>query len=547
MAAPLTKPRYRVTTRGEVRGLVADDVARPRAKNLFFRNDRDPLLFAWNPVLREANQDVRNSWTKAVARTIDTLQNSGWVAGAVEQAIAMIIGTGLRLSAKPDAEALGWTADEAKEWSRIVERRYECWANRPQECDIEGKSTVGKLTAGALRSYFGFGEILALLPYVRRPWNQYGTKVQLLPPSRLMQDSNPPQLSQGIIRDPFGYPLAYRIAEPPENYSNVQWRDVTARDMFGRPSVVHVFDGMPGQMRGIPPLTPALKIVRQFDQLSDATLLAGLIQTIFAATVESAAPTEQVLQAFQDLNEQNAAKDPAGSTPSSPLEALLDMRAGWYENTKIDLGAHGKIAHLAPGDKLQFTSSNHPNENYDSFAKFLLREMARCIGVTFEQLTGDYNGATYSSVNSATSEVFMITLYRRANIASPFAQSTYEAWLEEEIDNGWIDFPGGLNGFIENRAAATRAHFRGPAKPQADVLKFARAIDFLRKNKIVTDEWICAEMGEDWLDMYEQLAVEKAERERLGIVDQVPMAPGSAGSDTQSAAEDAAQDAQDAA
>lgn len=494
------------------------DVKRPAVNSRYMQGGANPFFHSWNPSLREQADDVRQSYIAAAARAIDTIQNSGWIAGAIDQCIAMVIGTGLRLSVKPDAEALGWTQDEAQDWARLVERRWESWSGRAVECDIEGKSTIGKLSAQAMRTYFGYGEILATLPYVRRPFNQYGTKVQMLPPSRLLQDTIKFEgLYQGVWRDMYGFPVGYRIGTNPLDgtLSVPNYRDVKARDAWGRPNVIHVFDGHPGQSRGVSPLTPALKVVRQFDQLADATLTSALIQAIFAATIQSPEPTESVLQAFQDLAEQQVSTNPTSS--GSPLEAMLEMRAGWYEATQIDLGSHGKIAHLAPGDKLDFHNSNTPNDTYEAFVKLLLREIARCLGVTFEQLTGDYSGATYSSVRMATSETWLLTLYRRVNIVAPFLQPIFEAWLEEEIENGWVAFPGGVPGYLENRALAARAHWRGPAKPQADDSKFANAVVTLRDAGVITDEWICAEMGEDWEDIYEQRKREMDMRKKLGL------------------------------
>ena len=51
-------------------------------------------------------------------------------------------------------------------------------------------------------------------------------------------------------------------------------------------------------------MAPAIQVVRQYDQLANATLTAALIQAIFAATIESDAPTEQLLSALQDEEEQ---------------------------------------------------------------------------------------------------------------------------------------------------------------------------------------------------------------------------------------------------
>jgi lambda family phage portal protein len=495
------------------------DGARPRPRAGYMRNDMSPYLAAWQPALREASDDVRQGYLKAAARAIDMTQNSGWIAGAVDQSIAYTVGTGLRLASKPDAAALGWTTNEAATWAQDVERRWESFADRPIECDIEGKSTIGKMQAQAMRSHFCYGEALAALPYlVRKPGGQYGTKVQMLPPTRLVQDSSPPTMVQGVIRDDTGFPLAYRIKEPPESNSIPSYRDRPARDQWGRVQMVHVFDGQPGQMRGIAPMTPALRVVRQFDQLADATLTAALIQTIFAATVKSSDPTEVVLQAFQEMVEQQAAAAGlAGVAVPSPFESWMTMRQGWYDTNKIDLGRHGKIVNLAPGDELTFNSSEHPTATYESFAKFLLREIARCLGLTYEDFTGDYAGATYSSVRMATSSTWMGVLYRRKNIVAPFLTPIFEAWLEEDIEKGWTPYPGGVDAFVENRAAAARCNWRGPAKPQADDAKFAQANKTMRELGVVTDEWICGEMGEDWEDVYEQRAREMEKRKALGL------------------------------
>lgn len=508
-----TRPRVRVPA-GR-RDVTPKLTARPRPLSQYMNGEQSPFFHSWNPQLRSADIDVRQAYTMAAARAIDTIHNSGWISGAVDQAVASTIGQGLRLAVMPDVEALGWTVEEGQEWSRGVERRWEAYANRPDECDITGRMTVGKMTAAAFKTFFGYGEITAALPFVKRNGAQYGTKVQLVEPSRLSQASDDLRnIIQGVRCDATGYPLGYRIRQT-QGMERGTEREIPARDGYGRPQFIHVHDGPAGAYRGLPLITPALKVVRQFDQLSDATLMAALIQAIFAATVQSPDPTEVTLQAFQDMAEQ-AAGNNSGAPPSG-LEAMLQARAGWYEGTNIDLGSHGKIAHLAPGDKLEFLSSKHPNTTYEAFVKFLLREISRCLGITFEQLTGDYSGATYSSVRMATSEMWQVVLYRRINVIAPFLRPVFEAWLEEDIEQGWTKFPGGVEGFMRNRAAATRCHWRGPAKPQADDQKFAKAVETLMALGVVTMEWVCAEMGDDWEDVMEQIAREQAMRKKLGI------------------------------
>lgn len=508
--------RLRTAARGAGAGLPASS---PQHSAQYFRSPGSggaAALFAWRPFLRDARDDVQASYIEAAARAIDALHNSGWIAGAVNQAVASTIGTGLRLNPTPDREALGWTEEEAEEWISRVERRWILWSENPVECDAAGKHTIGQLTAMVLKTYFAYGEAVSLLPAIRRSVATSKTKVQLVLPHRLLQDTDKlTNFYQGVRMDDFGFPLAYRFLKDSVFREQV---DIAARDGAGRPQVVHIFEGAPGQVRGITPLAPVLRVLRQYDQLADATLTAALIQAVFAATIESEAPTDALLGALQDPTEQDGAD-------GSPAETLFGFKKAWYDQTKIDLGAGGRIAHLFPGEKLTMNRSEHPNDTYEAFSKFLLREIASCLGMTVETLTGDYTGATYSSVRMATAEKWPITLSRRANICGRFLQNVYEAWIEEEIEAGHIPFRGGLMGFLAHRAAAVSADWRGPPKPQADDLKSAKAHEVYKRLGVATDEMICNDLGVDWEDVYEQRAREAKKRKKLELPDGDTMVP----------------------
>jgi capsid protein len=169
--------------------------------------------------------------------------------------------------------------------------------------------------------------------------------------------------------------------------------------------------------------------------------------------------------------------------------------------------------------------SEHPNDTYEAFSKFLLREIATCLSMTVETLTGDYTGATYSSVRMATAEKWPLVLARRQNISGRFLQHVYEAWLEEEIEAGNVPFTGGLAAFFAQRSAACSAEWRGPARPQADDLKAAKAHEVYKRMGVMTDEMICNDLGVDVDDVYEQRSREAKKRERLGLPDGDTMTP----------------------
>lgn len=483
------------------------------------KGESSPFFFNWRPALRDSRQDVASSYTQAVARTIDAVHNSGWLAGCIEQSKGNIIGgNGLRLAFKPDASAIsGLSVKELSDWARMVERRFEAWAEDAVECDAAGKHTLGQLQEQALDSYFTHGEVLALLPRVERPGAMSSVKVKLLPPHKLVQDTTELMgMYQGVRMGDWGFPLSYRI-ELTTRYGIEQPLDVNAFTPDGMQQVVHVFRGTPGQVRGITPFVHALRIIKQYDQLSDATLQKALIDAIFAATLESPSPTNDVLQALQDEGEQGIG--PGG------IEDYLSAKAAWYENTKIDLGRGGRIAHLFPGEKLEFTTRTQISGDYEAFSKFLLREIARCMGLSFEAMTGDYSGATYSSVRMSSSELWPLTVSRRKHIVARVLQDIFMAWLDEEIVTGRIPFKGGPMAYLANRKAIGRADWRGPPKPQADDLKAAKAMEVLKRLGIASDEQLCADLGYDYEDVYEARAREKQMREEMDLPDGDTMTP----------------------
>jgi lambda family phage portal protein len=497
-------------------------IGRSRVESRYMNDTSANWFGSWQTTLRDSQDDVQQAWTMAAARSIDSIHNSGWLSGAVDQASADTIGTGLRLNATPDAEALGWSPEYTRKFCRSVEKRWRTWSQNPLECDARGKLTVAQMTDAAIRQFFPYGEATALLPSIRRRESATTTKVLMLPPHRLSTENRPFEgLHQGVWLDANGMPVAYRFRRrSPDGTETLV--DFTARSRTGRPQVIHVFDGTPDQVRGISPLTPVLLRTRQYDQLADATLTTALLQTIIAATIKT---TEVGDGAFDGL--QPSSTDADGNvTPGSMgdvMDAYMEGKVAWWKNKSIDLGAKGRVAQLFPGEEFQLHSAATPHDNYLPYSKSLLREIARGIGITYEANTGDYEGATYSSVRMSTSVMWPITLRRRHRIAVPFLNPIFAAWLEEEIESGRQKFRGGIEHFRANRAAATSAEWHGPAKPTADDHKAAKAATERLANNTSTLTYEMGEIGMDPETVFEQRAQERDMALSYGLPD--PYAP----------------------
>jgi lambda family phage portal protein len=505
------------------RSLPAATSHRPRTQSSYLRGLASQVFHGWRPALREPQDEAYASWTEIASRTVDALHNSGMLSGGIDTAVGQMVGTQLKINLRPEIGVLG-QEDQTETWARRVEARFEDWANDPWSCDVQGTFTLGQMTQAGVRQMFATGEQVAILPVIEREGSSHGTKVSVLPSSRLSQTTGlvldaPPAFNraiQGVLVGPDSAPRGYVFEE--RNLTTGQYTNakvVIARDETGRPAVAHLHNNV-GAYRGLSPLAPVLQVFRQWDQLQNATLTAALIQAIFAATVESPAPTAEVLKALQNDAEQ-AATTETGSIAPGAFDNYLGLRTEWYQNTRIDLGEFGKIVHLFAGEKLNFNRSEHPNATYEAFATMLNREIARCIGITHAQFTGNYVGETYTSLRMAIADIWIINLYRRAFFPARFNRMAFECWLEEDIERGLTPFPGGVEAFRAQKNAVCRSDWRGPARPTADDLKTAKAQQVQRQEGWVSTEMLSAEYETDHRDVIESQARTTKLREAAGL------------------------------
>ena len=467
---------------------------------------RNVFLNGYAPYVQEPRDEIARDWELAAGRSIDMIGNSGFLRGCVETVIAQTVGAGLRMTFRPDHKALGWDIEKTREWSREVEAKFLDWGRNPRECDAGGKMTFGQMQQAWLQMYLYYGEGLALLPMLNKPFATSKTKVMMLPSSRLSNHTDyEKKLIQGVYVDGHGAPLAYDIQDMSDPLDK-EYRKIQARDKSGRANVCHFFEPSVGVTRGLTPFAPVLKVIRQISQYMDATMVKAMLQTIFAATLE----TDVVGQtAFDGLLTDN---DTEGA-----MAEFAGLKSDWYDGASIDLHEHGRIAHLFMGDKLDFKQANIKADDFDRLYSWLMRECATALGVTYDSFTGDDRDATYSSIRMGGAKEWLKVTRRRENLVVPFCKEVFGAWLEEQIGVGEIKFPGGFKQFQKVRGYATKAKWSGPAKPQADDFKTARAYQVRKDIGGATMEEISEEYGRDWDDDMYQRSEENSLAEKLGL------------------------------
>ena len=82
---------------------------------------------------------------------VDLVTSNPVLATLAESLTTHAVGTGLTLSSRPDAAALGIAPDVARALSNEIERRFKAWSNNPLECDLSGRHSLQQLAAAGFR------------------------------------------------------------------------------------------------------------------------------------------------------------------------------------------------------------------------------------------------------------------------------------------------------------------------------------------------------------------------------------------------------------
>ncbi|MCU7839763.1 MAG: phage portal protein [Candidatus Thiodiazotropha sp. (ex Troendleina suluensis)] len=478
------------------------------------RFDHDMLSYA--PPLRSADADLLPDMRTMVSRALDQSRNYPMVSGANQIHLDNIIGSGLRLSAKPDYRWLGLDAEWAAEWSRDVELFFRNYVEDP-DCwiDASRRLTFGAMLGLAYRQYLTTGDILASTEWLPRRNAALSTAIQMIDPARLsnphgLADAN--KLRGGVEMDRMGAPIAYHIRSAMEGDNwfygadTYSWKRVSRETKWGRAKIIHIFEQeRPGQSRGKSRLASVIAKGYGLEKFHDVSLEASIINSMYAAVIETEFNFAQAAQALDATDLASAANG-----------VLSSQQAFQKGSQAVQMGGV-KIPHLYPGERFNFMPSNHPGPNFAEFEKAFNRHMAAGQNLPYEMYARDYSETNYSGARAGLQEAWKFFTSRRELIGGRFATQVYTLVLEEGIDKGHIKLPPGSPDFYQGKAAYTRCRWIGPGKGQIDPLKESKADELEMDMGTLTLEEACARRGLDWQENLEQIAREQAFKEQMGI------------------------------
>ncbi|WP_298284846.1 phage portal protein [Acidocella sp.] len=483
----------------------------------------------WYPFLWSPDGETSQFWRdRIVSRARDLERNDGWARGGITRVLDNVIGADYRAISKPDYRALayytgikGFDAVWADEFGRVVDACWRSWADDKvgHYCDAMHCLTLPQLFWVAMRHKLIDGDALGVMAWrddVVGPGRaRYATALQLIDPDRLSNpqlqfDAN--SMRGGVEVDQYGAPKGYwiRRAHVGDWFSAAkaqQWDYLPRQTTWGRPVVVHDYDHhRASQHHGaVGILTSVMQRMKMLTKYDSVELEAAIINAVFAAYMKSPFDPAMIEEAVNP-----------GPMPGS-LGPYQDMRNEFWTGKRLDIGG-ARVTTLAPGEEIGTVNASRPAANYEPFSVAVLRHIASGLGVTYEQLSGDFSRTNYSSFRGATNEVLKTFNRRAAGFESGFAMPVRAAFLEEVMDIEDIPLPAGAPSFEEFRTAYARCRWLRPGRGWVDpVAERQGAIIGMNAGLSSLEMEVGENTGEDWEEIVDQLALERRKFEQVGL------------------------------
>lgn len=336
---------------------------------------------------------------------------------------------------------------------------WNAWAGST-ECASEGRHTFYGVQHLVMRHIFADGEVLIRRRY-RRERDNLTIPLQLQVLEADYLDHQKMALSslaggpiiRGVEYDLLGRRDAYWLFEKHPGSG----RNVTPSRRIPAEEVIHVFEEeRSGQSRGVSWLAAAIVNMKDLDEYDDAELVAKKIAACFAAFVTD-----------------------DGQGTAIGEQDKVDPLVESFEP--------GMITQLPAGKTVTFGSP--PPAGADNLPTRTLRRIAAAIGVTYEDLTGDYSNVNFSSARMARLSHWGNVHQWQENMIIPLLCGPVWAWAMEAAINA-----GELPGTVET---APGSDWTCPPMPMLEPDKEGLGITRLVRAGVMTYSQMIREQGGD--------------------------------------------------
>lgn len=433
----------------------------------------------WRATGGSANAEIGPVLDRIRKRTRDMANNDGWSASICQKLPAHMVGTGI----VPRADS--------KDKS-VRERCRDAWQSFVENSDPTGQSDFYGQSTLVAKTVVKSGE--ALVRWYGRD-KDFGLRVPLqcevLEPDYLdtkrVEVRGENIVIQGVEFDRYGRRVAYWLfpVHPGELGGLTFVKGAGAMsERVDAQFVDHVYRiDRPGQVRGVPWLSPILMTMRDTADYEEAELVRKKIAACLAFFVRSA----------------------SGDSEGLPIGQVVTDEAKGAAGIRTEAVKPGRIHYLKPDQEVTGVDPK-PSDGYAEYLAVQLRKAAAGVGLPYMSVTGDLTGANFSSMREGKLDFWPLLDEWQWGMLIP--QHSRRAW-RRVMKFGML---AGLKVSPDQTAIYTP-----PRRPWVDPVKDVDAK--LKELAAGLESWpdAVAANGDDPEDQYEEIMTWRERLDKAGV------------------------------
>lgn len=358
-------------------------------------------LRGWKADRRNINALMASGGEDLRARARQMCRENPYAANAVEAFVAAAVGAGIKPSSLiADAET-----------KKAVQAAWLAWTD---EADADGLTDFYGLQALAARAMFEAGE--CFIRMIDRPAADglsVPLQLQLLEAEHLPLTHNETLpnghvIRQGIEFDAQRRRVAYHFLQDHPGDRSARWFGM-GRIVVPASEILHLYRPLrPGQIRGVPGLTPSMIRLYLLDQYDDAELDRKRTAAMFAGFITKKAPEDA---------------DPVTSAPAA-VEG----------DTAVASLEPGLMQVLLEGEDVKFSEPTEVGGSYEAFQYRSLCAIAVGVGIPVHTLSGDLSKANYGSQRGGQVEFRRrIDQFQHMSLVFQMCRPVWQRWFKAAV------------------------------------------------------------------------------------------------------------------
>lgn len=357
---------------------------------------------------------------------------------------------------------------------------WNAWAGTTA-CDADGMNDFAGLQKLVMRTAVESGEVL-VRRRLRRPEDglPIPLQIQVIEPDYIDTSKhgitlpNGGRIAYGVEVDAIGRRVAYWLF--PEHPGNAAFPTSMSSQRVPATGIRHVFKiRRAGQARGASEFAPTLVRFKDFDEYEDATLVKQKIAACLAVITS-------------DVDGAAAPLGTADDTDSPGIDSLEP----------------GMVMNVPPGRSIEVVQPPSVRE-YSDYSKTSLRAIASALGVTYEDLTGDYSDFNFSSARMSRLRMWARVDDWRWRVLIPQFCGPVFAWAMEAAE---------IMGVPPPEAVRWTAPPMPMIEPDKEGLAYQRNV----RTGIMTLSEAIRERGYDPDEVFEEMAEDYKRIDKFGLV-----------------------------